>query len=56
MNICGGCCNTTDDLYARVFAPNKAKNINLKVFNLMFGVNETSFLFQHELCECKCRF
>ena len=34
--------------------PNKVKNVNVKVFNLMSGVNETRFLVQHESCECKC--
>ena len=29
--------------------------MNEKVFNLMSGVNETTFLVQHESFECKCR-
>ena len=29
--------------------------MNLTVFNLILGVNETRFLVQHELCEFKCR-
>ena len=28
--------------------------MNVKVFNLMSGVNKTRFLVQHESCECKC--
>ena len=44
-----------DDPYARVCVPNKVKNMNTKVFNLMPGVNETRFLDQYELCEYKCR-
>ena len=51
--MCGGSYNSTDDLYAQVFDPNKAKNVNLKGLNLMFGVNETRFLVQHEFCGCK---
>ena len=35
--------------------PDKVKNMNVKVFNLMSGVNETIFLVQRELCEWKCR-
>ena len=34
--------------------PNKVKNRNAKVFNLMSGVNETRILVQHESSECKC--
>ena len=32
------------------------KNMNVKVFNLMSGVNETRFLAQNESCERKCGF
>ena len=28
--------------------------MNVKVFNLISDENETGFLVQHELCECKC--
>ena len=51
VNKCGGSCNTI----ARVRVPNKVKNMNVKVFKIMSGVNETRFLVQHESCECKCR-
>ena len=51
---CGESCNTIDDPYAQVCVPNKVKNMNLKVFNLMLRVNETRLLVQNESCECKC--
>ena len=35
--------------------PSKVKDINAKVFNLISGLNETRYLVQHELYECKCR-
>ena len=35
--------------------PNKEKNMNAKVFNLISGVNETRVLVQHGSYECKCR-
>ena len=44
-----GRCNTIEDPYAGVCAPNKVKTVNVKVFKLMLGVNETTFLVQHEL-------
>ena len=34
--------------------PNKVKDVNVNVFNLVSGVNETRFLVQHESSECKC--
>ena len=55
VNKCGGSCNTTDGPHARVCIPNKVKNMNVKVSNLISEVNETRFLVQHKSCECKCR-
>ena len=40
---------------ARAYVPNKVKNINVKVFNLVLRVNEIWLLVQYESCECKCR-
>ena len=52
--MCGESCSFIDDHYTRVCVPNKVKNINVKVFNLMLWVNETRFLIQNESNECKC--
>ena len=38
---CGGSCSTINDPYTPVCAPNKVKNIDVKVFNLISGANET---------------
>lgn len=35
---------------------NKVKWMNVKIFNLILGVNETRLLVQHESCECKFEF
>ena len=43
INKCDGNCNTIDDPDVRVCDPNKVKTINIKVFNLILGVNETKF-------------
>ena len=45
VNKCGGIFNTVDDLYARARVLNKVKNMNVKVFNLMSGLNKTKFQF-----------
>ena len=37
----GGSCNSIDDPYARVYNSNNIKTMNLKLLNLMSGVNET---------------
>ena len=54
VNKYDGSCNIFDDRYARACVLNKVKNMNVKVFNLMSGVNETIFSVRHESCECKC--
>ena len=32
----------------------QGKNVNVKAFNLMSGINETRFLVQQKSCKCKC--
>ena len=54
VDNCNGSCNTINDSYAWVCVSNKVKNMNVEVYNLMSGVNETRFLVQHESCDCKC--
>ena len=54
VDNCIGSCNTINDSYAWVCVSNKVKNMNVEVYNLMSGVNETRFLVQHESCDCKC--
>lgn len=44
VNKCGGNCSTIDDPYVLVCIPNKVKDMNVKAFNSMMGVNETKFL------------
>ena len=41
INRCKGSCNTINDTYAKIRAPDKVKNTNVKVFNLMSRTNET---------------
>ena len=53
LQNCGRKFNTGDDQYARICVPDKVKNMNAKVFDLMLRVNETRFFVQHKLYECK---
>ena len=50
----GGGCNTIDGLYAGMCVPNKVKHMDVNVFYLKLGINETRILVQHESFECKC--
>ena len=44
VSKCCGSFNTIDDRYAQVCITSKMKNMNVKVFKLISGVNETRFL------------
>ena len=41
INKCKGSCNTINDLDAKIYVPDKIKNTNVKVFNLVSRTNET---------------
>ena len=50
-----GICNNINDPYAKFCVPDVAKNLNIKVFNLLSRTNETRHIEWHETCKCKCR-
>ena len=51
-----GRCNTLNDLSNKVCVPNKTEDLNLSVFNMITGINESKILTKHISCKCKCRF
>ena len=55
INKCSGNCNNINNPYAKICVPDIIKNLNVKVFNLMSGSNETRFIEWHETCKCICR-
>ena len=55
VNKCNGNCNNINDPYARICVPDKVKNLNAKVFNLMTLTNERRHIEWHETCKCICR-
>ena len=56
LDRCGGSCNTLNDLSNKGCVPNKTEDLNLNVFNMITGINESKTLTQHTSCECKCKF
>ena len=52
---CSGWCNNINYSFAKLCVPDTAKNINLKVFNLMSKTNERGHIKFHETCKSKCR-
>ena len=53
---CSGSCNNINNPCAQLCIPDVAKNLNVKVLNLVPGINETRRMEWHETCKCKCRF
>ena len=41
VNKCSGNCNNINDTYAKICVPDTAKDLNVRVFNLMSRTNET---------------
>ena len=44
LDRCAGSCNTLNDLSNKVFVPNKTEDLNLGVFNMITGINESKTL------------
>ena len=54
VNKLSGSYNNINDPYAKLRVSDVVKNMNIKVFNLMLGTNETRHIEWHEICKCKC--
>ena len=54
INRCSGNCSNINDPYARICVPDVAKNLNVKVFNLMSRTNETESIKWHKTCKWIC--
>ena len=48
--------NTFNDLFNKVCVSNKTEDLNLSVFNMTTGINESKTLRNHISCKCKCKF
>ena len=53
INICNGSCNTVDDPCTRKGVPIKIKDVNLKVFNIIKGINLSWTYIKHILSEIR---
>ena len=51
-----GSSSTLNDLSNEVCVRNKTKDLNLRVFNIARGINESKTLAKHISCEFKCKF
>ena len=51
-----GSCNTLNDLSNKVCVRNKTEDLDISMFNMITGINESKTLTKHISCKCKCRF
>ena len=49
INKCSGNCNNINNPYAKICVPDTAKDLNVRVFNLMSRTNETRHIKWHEV-------
>ena len=56
LDRCVGSCNIMNDLSNKVCLPNKTKDLNLSMFSMITGINESKTLTKYISCECKCKF
>ena len=56
LDRCVRSCNTLNDLSNKVCVPNKTEDLNLNMFNMITGINESKTLTKHISCKCKCKF
>lgn len=53
LDRCGESYNNFEDPVGIICVSNKIENLNLKVFNMMKEIGESSILIK---CECRCKF
>ena len=56
LDRCAGSCTTLNDLFNKVWVPNKTEYLNLSAFNMITGTNVYKTLTKHISWECKCIF
>ena len=56
MNRCDGSCNTMENFLGRIYIFNKIEGVNLKIFNVIKGMNESKALAKRISCQCRCKF
>ena len=56
LDRCVGSCYTQNSLSNKVCVPDKTEHLNVSVFSLITGINESKTLTKHISREFKCRF
>ena len=50
VNKCSGSCNTINNPFDKICVAKDVKDLNIRVINLLSGVNETRFVEWHDNC------
>ena len=56
LDKCIGSCNTLNDLSNKACIASKTEDLNLSVFNIITGINESKTLTKYISYKCKCKF
>ena len=56
LERCVGSCNILNDLFNKVCVLNKTEDLNLNVFNMITGINQSKTLTKNISCKHKCKF
>ena len=56
LDRCVESCNTLNDISKGVCFGNETEDVNLSVFNMVTGINESKRFAKHILCKCECKF
>ena len=56
LDKCVGSCNTFYGLSNKVCFPNKTEDLNIHVFNMIIGKNQSKILGRDRSCKCKHKF
>ena len=56
LDRCVGSFNTVNNLSDKIYVLNKPEDLNLTVFNMITGINESKTLTKYISCQCKCKF
>ena len=56
LDRCVRSSNTLNNLSKKVSIPNKTKDLNLSLFNIITRINESQTLTNDISCECNCKF
>ena len=56
LDRCVRSCNNLNDLSNKVNVPSKTEHLNLSVFNVITGINESKTLTNYISCEYKCKY